>query len=64
MISQHAYDLEAAQKVRLRTVYIERRTEDVGLPDYEERLARFDLVVREGEGGMGRVLEVLGKGKE
>jgi len=45
MVAAHVYDLEAARKYGLRTIYIKRATEDmdVNLEEYQ-----FDLVVNEG----------------
>ncbi len=44
MVAAHAYDLRAAKKLGLRTVYIHRNTEDLG-EDMEQVRTEVDMFV-------------------
>ncbi|KAF2648266.1 HAD-like protein [Lophiostoma macrostomum CBS 122681] len=56
MVASHLYDLEAAKGVGMRTIYVRRETEDVGV-DFEKERERgyvdFWVEGREKEGGYG-----------
>jgi 2-haloalkanoic acid dehalogenase type II len=61
MLASHAYDLEAAKGVGMRTVYVSRETEDVGLVVEEGGFVDLCVDGRGGgvTGGFGEVAKVL-----
>jgi 2-haloalkanoic acid dehalogenase type II len=67
MLASHLYDLEAAKKVGMKTVYVHRDTEDVGIAIEEDMDAgghEFDYVDsycdgREGQDGFGVAVKCL-----
>jgi len=64
MVAAYAYDLRAAKKVGMRTVYIQRSTEDLG-EDVTVIKGKVDLFIdgtKGGvEGGLGELADILEK---
>ncbi|KAH9909341.1 HAD-like domain-containing protein [Xylariomycetidae sp. FL2044] len=56
MVAAHAYDTRAAARVGMRTVYVRRWTDDVGL-DMEAVRRENDVFL--GEGGMSGLVEAI-----
>ncbi|GAA6000343.1 hypothetical protein JCM10207_007971 [Rhodosporidiobolus poonsookiae] len=61
MVASHVYDLRAAAEHGFRTIYIPRRTEDVGEPEVRAKSegGEVDVVLDPAEGGLGRLCELL-----
>lgn len=63
MVAAHLGDLDAARKLGLRTVYIERPGEENWGPDedrYKDAKKWVDVWVADGEGGLEEVVRRLG----
>ncbi|KAF4551462.1 Hypothetical protein D9617_13g099620 [Elsinoe fawcettii] len=60
MVAAHLYDLRAAKKCGLRTIYVEREGEDAVDPEEARREGYVDLWIKLGEGGFLGVTKALG----